>query len=40
MTDPLSDEALGSRLAAELPRHAAPAGLRHSVSEAGHPPAA
>jgi hypothetical protein len=40
MTDPLSDEALGSRLAAELPRHAAPAGLRHSVFEAGHPRAA
>ena len=40
MTDPLSDEALGSRLAAELPRHAAPAGLRHSVSASGHPRAA
>ncbi len=40
MTDPLSDEALGSRLAAELPRHAAPAGLRHSVSESGRPRAA
>ena len=34
MTEPLSDEALASRLAAELPRHAAPAGLRHAVS--GH----
>ena len=37
MTDPLSDEALGSRLAAELPRHAAPARLRHTVGEAGRP---
>jgi hypothetical protein len=37
MTDPLSDEALGSRLAAELPRHAAPARLRHAVIEGGRP---
>lgn len=37
MTDPLSDEVLGSRLAAELPRHAAPARLRHAVVEAGRP---
>jgi hypothetical protein len=37
MTDPLSDEALGSRLAGELPRHAAPAGLRHTVSETARP---
>jgi hypothetical protein len=40
MTDPLSDEALGSRLAAELPRHAAPAGLRHSVAAVARPRAA
>jgi hypothetical protein len=39
MTDPLSDEALGSRLAAELPRHAAPARLRHAVVAAARPPA-
>jgi hypothetical protein len=32
MTDPLSDDTLGTRLAAELPRHAAPAGLRQAVS--------
>ena len=37
MTDPLSDEGLGSRLASELPRHAAPARLRHAVIEAGRP---
>jgi hypothetical protein len=37
VTDPLSDEALGSRLAAELPRHAAPARLRHAVAETGRP---
>jgi hypothetical protein len=37
MTDPLSDEALGNRLAAELPRHAAPARLRHTVVEAVRP---
>ena len=37
MTDPLSDEALGSRLAGELPRHAAPPGLRHAVSGAARP---
>jgi hypothetical protein len=37
MTDPLSDEGLGSRIAAELPRHAAPAGLRHTVATIGHP---
>jgi hypothetical protein len=37
VTDPLSDEALGSRLAAELPRHPAPARLRHAVGEAGRP---
>jgi hypothetical protein len=37
MTDPLSDEALGSRLAAELPRHAAPARLRGAVSHTGRP---
>jgi len=40
MTEPLSDEALGSRLAAELPRHAAPTGLRHSVAQAARPRAA
>lgn len=37
MTDPLSDETLGRRLAAELPRHAAPARLRHTVVEAARP---
>ncbi len=37
MTDPLSDEALGGRLAAELPRHAAPARLRHAVLAAARP---
>jgi hypothetical protein len=37
MTDPLSDEALGSRLAAELPRHAAPARLRHAIVAAARP---
>ena len=37
MTDPLSDEGLGSRLAAELPRHAAPARVRAAVSEATRP---
>ena len=37
MTDPLSDETLGSRLAAELPRHAAPAGLRRAIAHAGRP---
>lgn len=37
MTDPLSDEALGSRLSAELPRHAAPARLRHAVAESTRP---
>ena len=40
MTDPLSDEALGSRIAGELPRHAAPARLRHAVAEAARPRAA
>src|SRR5262245_52454586 len=35
MTEPLSDEALGSRLAADLPRHAAPARLRHTVTVSG-----
>ena len=37
MTDPLSDEGLGSRLAAELPRHAAPARVRAAVSEVTRP---
>lgn len=37
MTDPVSDEGLGSRLAAELPRHAAPARLRRAVVDAGRP---
>ena len=37
MTDPLSDDTLGSRLADELPRHAAPVRLRHTVVEAGRP---
>jgi hypothetical protein len=37
MTDPLSDEALGSRLAAELPRHAAPGRLRHAIVAAARP---
>lgn len=40
MTDPrsgLPDEALGHRLAAELPRHAAPARLRQIVVDAGRP---
>jgi len=37
MTDPLSDEALGSRLHAELPRHAAPARLRGAVSHTARP---
>jgi hypothetical protein len=37
MTDPLSDEALGSRLAAELPRHAAPVRLRGAVSQRARP---
>lgn len=37
MTDPPSDEALGSRLSAELPRHAAPARLRHAVVATGRP---
>jgi hypothetical protein len=37
MTDPLSDEALGSRLAAELPRHTASAHLRRAVADAGRP---
>jgi len=38
MTDPLSDEALGSRLAGELPRHAAPPRLRGAVLGATRPP--
>lgn len=33
----LSDEALGRRLAQELPRYAAPAGLRRAVTEAARP---
>jgi hypothetical protein len=37
MTDPVSDEALGSRLAAELPRHTASPRLRHTIVEAGRP---
>jgi hypothetical protein len=37
MTDPWSDEALGSRLAGDLPRYAAPARLRHAVRETGRP---
>lgn len=37
MTDPLSDEALGGRLAAELPRHAAPARLRFAIVETSRP---
>ena len=37
MTDPASDEALGSRLAAELPRHAAPSRLRGAVSRTPRP---
>jgi len=40
MTDPLSnlpDEALGGRLAADLPRHRAPARLRQAVVEVGRP---
>jgi hypothetical protein len=37
MTDPLSDEALGSRLHAELPRHAASARLRGAVSHTARP---
>jgi hypothetical protein len=40
MTDPmseLSDEALGRRLAAELPRHGAPARLRQAVAVAARP---
>jgi hypothetical protein len=36
----LSDEALGSRLASELPRHAAPAGLRSQVAASARPRAA
>jgi hypothetical protein len=39
MTDPLSDDALRSRLAGELPRYAAPAALRHAVVSAGRPAA-
>jgi len=39
MRDSLSDEALASRLAGELPRYGAPAGLRHAVVTAGRPPA-
>ena len=35
MTEPLSDEALGSRLAGELPRYRATPGLRHAVTTAG-----
>ena len=37
MTDPVSDEALGSRLAAELPRHAAPARLRGALFRPARP---
>jgi hypothetical protein len=40
MTGPLSDlpdEALGRRLAADLPRHAAPARLRQAIVAAGRP---
>jgi hypothetical protein len=37
MSDPMSDEALGSRLAGELPRHAAPARLRQAVAQAASP---
>jgi len=40
MTDPLSelpDEALGRRLAADLPRHGAPARLRQTIAVAGRP---
>lgn len=43
MTGPLSelpDEALGRQLARDLPRHAAPPGLRHAVAAAGRPRAA
>ena len=43
MTDPLSslsDEALGTRLAAELPRHPTPGRLRQAVDAAGRPRAA
>ena len=42
MTDQLSDlpdEALGRRLAGELPRHPAPARLRHAVRATGRTPA-
>jgi len=39
MTDPLSDEALASRLAGELPRYAAPAGLRGAVAAVARPSA-
>ena len=41
MTDPLSDlpdEVLGRRLAGELPRHQAPARLRHTLLAAGRTP--
>lgn len=34
---PDSDEALGTRLRAELPRYAAPAGLRAAIAQAGTP---
>jgi hypothetical protein len=34
----LSDEALGQRLAAELPRHSAPARLRAAIAETAAPP--
>jgi hypothetical protein len=37
MSDPLSDEALGTRLAGELRRHAAPAHLRRAVGQAARP---
>jgi hypothetical protein len=37
MTDPFSDEVLASRLAGELPRHAAPARLRQQVTAATRP---